>query len=699
MAYARRYFDEFNTRKGNKVALEIHDESGLTPVQLTVTTLKYEDADGDFDKLAGVKRSVLRFGLLLDSSFNYESFFTSNDTDYKVLLYINDTLTWAGWLDAANMTFRLIDAKQEIELVAKDGLHLLDSAKFLEQPSDSTPWAFYRITNIISYCLDKTELGLNFRNWIDIYPDGATVRALGFPERDPFYITFLNSGTFRTGPNDYESPIEILNKICISFGMRLFQARGEWHLVYVEDWIKNDGLTCSRFDSAGTPVDVFIDQRHRIQFGKNQTLKLINEDAQVSFTKPYKSVQSNFNYDVPQPVLRNEDLNSGAFVSFESPASIARYNLDNWSQAAGWSFHVAANLEVINGSLTEKFRYIQCLTDGISSSGEITSTAIPVQGGDMFQFDFNVAAGDAPLTNKWRLFIDVKLTSNSPIVDKWLGRDGKWKTTRQFYELTTALNGVYFSLEDPFRYNYATIDPIPSGGNNIEIIFRFEESRTGVIPSGTKGIRIFDFDFQYTPSINEYASTARGHYHRNETTGVKENVYEIQRFINDAPNYTMRGALISGSGVLRNFWFHNGVTESLKLGKLLNRSAWKCYHRTFYRLEGVFNSATDGNYLISPLNTLTYNEGGSDTLNNKEFIITTLRSVDVVNETAEGTFVELLNTSNTNDYDAVGTETFKILSLKEKRLEPEKSWRNPPAVKGGFLAQVIYDVGQLFKKR
>lgn len=699
MAYATRYRARFTTKKGNSVLFEIHDESGDPVEDITIVSMVYSDSDGDFDKLAGVKRSSITFQILANSSFDIENLLAANDTQFKVLLYINLTLTWTGWLDSSGFQFNLKDSNQPLKLVARDGLHLLDSAKYLEIPSDTKAWAAYRITNVIASCLDKTELGLNFRNWINIYPDGATVRANGFPERDPFYITFINSGTFRTGANDYESPIEILNKICISFGMRLFQARGEWHLVYVEDWIRNEGLSCSRFNSSGTGVDVFLDQRHRINFGYTQNLKLINEDAQVSFQKPYKSVQSNFSYEIPRPVLKNEDLNSGNFIAYQTPATIARYELDDWTQATGFDFFIEAQLQVANGSTTEKLRYIQEVSDGTSSTGEITSTPIPVQAGDMFNFSFNLAGGDNQVTNRWRAFIDIKLTSSVPIATKWLGRDGKWKTTRPSYELATALNGVVFSLEDPFRYEYGTVDPVPTGGRSVEIIFSFSEGNAGVISSGQRGIRLFDFDFNYTPSINEYASTAAGHYYKNEQTGVKENIYEIQRYINDAPNYVMKGALINSTSVLQNYWFHEGITESIKLGQLLNRAAWKCYYRTFYRLEGIFNSATDGNYLISPLNTLLYNEGGTDTLNNKEFIICTLRNVDIVNETAEGTFVELLNTSNTNDFDEVGTETFKILSIKERRLEPEKTWRNPPAVSGGFLAQVIYDVGQLFKKK
>lgn len=691
MAYTTKYQFEFEQINGHNVRVLLQSEAAGSAVDIICTSLIYRDNEGDFDKLAGVKPSSLEFGIVFNKDFDPSVLIPTFDTQWKVLLYINDVLNWSGWLDASSPAWPLQDANYSLTLTAKDGLHLLSSSDFVDL-SDNPVWNFIRISDIITYCLAKTELGLGWRNWVNIFPVGASVRNAGADPtgtRDPFYITYLNSGTFRNGVSNYDSPLDILEKICISFGLRLFQRANEWQVVYVEDWIKNDGLSCTVFNASGVPQSIVIDQRNRLTFGINQSKYLINEDAQISIQKAYKYVKSSFLYEIPT-LLRNEDLNSGDFVTFLSPATIARYDLDNWTQEAGWDFYTDAQLVAGSDVTTEKLRYIQVVADGTNSTGQITSSSIPVQAGDQFSFSFNLAAGDNQVTDKWRCFIDIKLTSSSPVADKWLGRDGKWKTTRQYYELATALNGVEFTLEKPFRYTYNTVDPVPTSGTSIEIILRYEEGKTGVIANGNKGIRIWDLKFDYTPSLSNYASTATGQEYKNEGTNKKNETVDLAVYVSDSPNITLKGSLINGSSAVQNYWFHEGVTESVRLGTLLNRAKWKAYWRNFYRIEGVLKNVIDSNYLISPLNTLVYDGYNGDVLNDREYAICTLREVDILKGTAEGTFVELLNTSNTDDFDETGTETFKLINFREVINTPEEELKSLPPKNFGAVGWFIW---------
>jgi len=57
--------------------------------------------------------------------------------------------------------------------------------------------------------------------------------------------------------------------------------------------------------------------------------------------------------------------------------------------------------------------------------------------------------------------------------------------------------------------------------------------------------------------------------------------------------------------------------------------------------------------LLSPLNTVEFTA-----IPDKEFLITTLQ-MDVRNESAEFTMVEIRDTSNTDDFTHLGTEDFK----------------------------------------
>ena len=64
--------------------------------------------------------------------------------------------------------------------------------------------------------------------------------------------------------------------------------------------------------------------------------------------------------------------------------------------------------------------------------------------------------------------------------------------------------------------------------------------------------------------------------------------------------------------------------------------------------------------LLSPLNTVEFTA-----LANKEFIITTLQ-MDVRNESAEFTMVEIRGTSDTDDFTQLGTESFKYRNVKQQ---------------------------------
>lgn len=682
MAYATRYRSIFNSRNGHKILFEIEDESGLSVETLTIASMVYEDPEGDQDKLAGVKPSILKFEALFNKDFDPETLLPSSDTQYKVKLYINSILNWTGWLDGGGFQWSLKDSNYLVQLQAKDGLHLLASSEFVNT-ADNYIWGSERLSNIFIYCLRKTELGLNLRNWVNIYPDGATVRANGFPERDPFYITYINSGTFRDQAGNYEKPIDILNKICLSMNLRLFQSRGEWNIVHVEDWIQNQGLSCSRFDSSGTPIDVFLDQRHRLDIGYQKTIKFINEDALVSIQKPYKYVETSFNYDSVE-LFRNEDLSRGDFIDYVGLTDVtARYELEGWTEGGTTTareFYIDADLFIANQRTTERFRYIaETGTGSLSLAQEVTLTLSPFNllGGDRFSLSFKFSNIPAVTTNGTRCRIDFKLTSGA--TERWLGADGKWKLNRQFLAVGAGIQsvGTYYPDTAPFVFNISTVDPVPEDGE-MEIYLSYYQVNGTVNNSGATLSKIWDFNFDYTPSISAYQFEASGHVYKNEGTGVKNEYQELKVYVNDGLNINHKGVLYNASSSLVNYWFHEGVTEEVKLGQLLNRGKWKCYWRNFYKLEGTLLNVITSNYLISPLNTIIYYGPTGDNLNGKEFIICTLRNVDIVNDTAEGTFVELLNTGDTLDFDETGTETFEFLDIKDIRVNPEQNLKNPP---------------------
>ena len=99
---------------------------------------------------------------------------------------------------------------------------------------------------------------------------------------------------------------------------------------------------------------------------------------------------------------------------------------------------------------------------------------------------------------------------------------------------------------------------------------------------------------------------------------------------------------------------------AVNFSKYINRAAWRALYRNFTRIEGRLMDLYSSGRLLSPLNTVEFTA-----LANKEFIITTLQ-MDVRNESAEFTMVEIRGTSDTDDFTQLGTESFKYRNVKQQ---------------------------------
>ena len=684
MAYATKYRIEFETIKLRSVKIDIQEDGfggSVTEVKGAGAELNWPD--GDKSKVADVRSSSLRFQVYTDTPTN---FIAENATTYKVLLYFQGTLNWSGWLDTGAINYRLQDGYQIIELNAKDGLHLLEESDFRDL-SGEKPYLFKKIAEIISYCLNKTELGLDFNVWLNIFPEGYSVRDAGADPtgaRDPFNQVYISTRTFQTGEGEYDSPYTILQKICASFKMTMFQARGQWHFVYVEDWIRGNGLYGTRYNSSASPQSPTIAQFNQVEVGLYKTNKWVNNDALVSIQDNLKKVRINYAFDVPASLIRNIDFNEGDFVSILALV-YAKYDLDGWTTTGAPPFAVAA-LSVSSDATYEKERFLLFIDDGVNSSGTATSSGAPINKGDFFTVGFKYSHIESYTPN---LKFDVIIQEGVfPFTTKYLGADGKWKTTQQLILQPNLDGGGSLFLYPKFNtYNLTNVEPIPFTGS-LQLKFTCD-SFPPAGSAGTKYQGIFDLTFNYDAYIGEAGQKyATGHYYDSFETFKTKSTYQDEIYLSDALNIVNSGALVNSNVALITNWFHQGVTESVKFGRIICRALWKIFYRNFYRLEAAILNIYDGTYLISPLNTIL-----PDAYPNKEFQITTLR-VDLNNELGEGTFVELQDSSTTDDFDEVATnETYRLINVTDKeKFAEDKPFRTPPPYQYGAIGFMVWAI-------
>lgn len=653
MAYATKYKIEFENRAGNTVKVELQYDAYAGPViDLIGTTFDLSYENQDSSKLAGIKDSKLEFGVFVEGTYA-EIFETTSQTECRVKLSINGIVNWWGWLDNTGLKYTLLD-NIEVKLTARDGLHLLgavDEKWLLTYGTNGfeSPVAF------IAKCLSYTLLDLDYFTWIDIYPDTYPVRGAGgdtLGANDPLDSFVIHTQSFQKGAVSYEDPYQVLSKICESFKCVFFQSRGEWHLVYIEDWVRNLGLTGTRWNYLGVAQQYVSNQRERINVGYDETTKLINENALVSYQRPTKRVRTSYFYDIPNAPIKNIDFSQVSNPS--AGTGFTDFDLDLWTVLAG-----TAKVRRFEDSGGNEIRRVL----RINSASIIQSPLGICSSGDSFSFSFSYLMNTAN-----SLSVGVRITSGgfSPTY-YYLRSDGRWTLAPSSPFLSI---GLSFPNEER-GVTFEAIEPIPVNGT-IEIR----------IISSANGNTIWNcsLSYEYKPFNNFRAS---GHYHQSsQTTNFKNEILD-NIFISDADGISIKGAMITNAvGPLQN-WKHNGITESLRFSKLINRATYKLNYRNFYILEGAMMNNMDGQYLFSPLNTFFF-----DVYPTREFMCATLR-VDLVNDTSEGTFVELLNTANTDDFDELGTEEYRFLDYvaddPEKiriRLKDILDWRRGPVAVG-----------------
>jgi len=187
----------------------------------------------------------------------------------------------------------------------------------------------------------------------------------------------------------------------------------------------------------------------------------------------------------------------------------------------------------------------------------------------------------------------------------------------------------------------------------------FIEIRVGQL-SGTINYTLFikkiEFDYKAlqgyggrVDQVGRRRPIAGGQYYESFEDEKTKNIYRNDIFLHNSPNRTIRGAILDSLDVGIQKWFHAGITEEIAFGRLITDAVWKGVYRNFMKLETNLFGVVDNNQIVAHLHTLKFDE-----LPNKIFMITSL-DVDIRNEQSEISCIELLNDSNTDDFDQQAT--------------------------------------------
>lgn len=138
-------------------------------IPFTKSLLNNED-----DVVGGIYPTMANIQLLGDETFGMEDLFTANDSDFKIIHYIDGAVDWIGYLSPESFGEDDIEGYRYLDITAFDGLTKLKDQKFIDETGTNygTVDGVYSKSLLfaVKESLKKTGLNLNIKTLVDRLP-------------------------------------------------------------------------------------------------------------------------------------------------------------------------------------------------------------------------------------------------------------------------------------------------------------------------------------------------------------------------------------------------------------------------------------------------------------------------------------------------------------------------------------------------
>jgi len=260
--------------------------------QASSIKLIYNGAD---DRLQLLMTSELRFSLLVTdgSDAKFKHLLINDETRYKVVVEVLDDSNvvldnlWTGFLLPDQFNEPYITGSFFVNFIATDGLGLLKYKYY-------TPLIIgtETITSVISNCLLKTKVEAP----LHIAP--AIENAVESMKVDK--LTVDNNAYFDDEKQTYDNCYNILERILLIIGSKLFQYNSEWYIVGINRF-EDQNIVFDRYNLFGgayLDTNVYTRDIHPIVF--------LDKSTNVDMIQSYKSVSFSFDRNFEDQILSKD---------------------------------------------------------------------------------------------------------------------------------------------------------------------------------------------------------------------------------------------------------------------------------------------------------------------------------------------------------------------------------------------------------
>lgn len=548
MAYGQKYQITYATKPNKNVVIKIYELNyvGTTITQFQGTGINLQYLPKSDDPYEPIYASQLGISIeITDNTSQVLDFTNINDRFLYVEMYVNNVIEWVGWVLNDYVSISYSTGIKELTFNAVDGLGMLQDIPF---PIQDFSWLGCNETQNLLFlmwgCFKAIQFPTN-RNIITMcsYFSAGMVTRADYSYADPFRQAYLPYRTFMDDNGLFMNCLDILSNIAKSFGCRIFQAKGKWWVVAINEFASINAYyteynaLASRVDNhdgnqinTSSQIQGFTSNTSGLYFIDNSQFKLLK--------KGFNKVQSEGNVEMASNYMANWTLKQ-----------TTSGNADYWTTATGPNSSIA----LINNteSVYDTFE--------MSYTGSNPASFVSIQNDYMPQ----AAHGDClslsmtlqcAITTGVVGLVDITLTNGS--ATWYLASDGTWQTGVTSYQIHNPTQG---SVAQEFNVTIKT-SAFPIDGQ-LSFKYRLQYGPISFLSIG-------NFQLQLKSTVERYRYK---NYINDSTQYVKTIELPYGFFGGDigVPLYpSQKGVILLASGYQADMWRRYGIDTVNYFGTL-----------------------------------------------------------------------------------------------------------------------------------
>lgn len=538
-------------------------EAGAEPLAITYKN----DSENKFSQVTGSEATI---SILSSDAFSLQNFYTSDEQQFLAKYYENDVLKWSGFIlpDSANEPF--LYNRYESKLQAKDILGTLKTVAFanadgtLIKKTDS-----YK--NILSVCLSKTGLGLDFWTGVNTY---ATSMPNGLAD-DPLALAYVDTNRYIDTNGKPYSCYDVLVDICNEFSASIKQSNGAWWLVDIT-LLAGSSYNARRYNSAG----VYIERAtvaNKKRAGLGQELELVDHDHNISNILAYKSVTTYYQYGYLSNTIANGNFDSITPAGSASP-------FEDWENLVGSNVDRGRRNALIDGVTTPINDYYAIIKVQSSGGPSLRSKPFTVLKTNTVSVSLDVGT-PGPVASDRTLNVSFYIVLSAD------GQDPRYWTDKGWSDGARANGGTVLNFKTDWLKGEAgkTINfNITNPPHNGTVTFGISGGRFSIslVPEDAS-IVYFD-NISWQASENQYWKAPIGNVVTLTQSGYYSAVPDVTTLLfGDDSNKDRTSWMRLSGNVPTQTWYRFGKTEALKLQEIAAKNILNQHQKTSRLFEGT----------------------------------------------------------------------------------------------------------------